>query len=93
MVARGYANHTGMDVFYPIYPSVSEVSLLKSIEVLYEVYCKIIKKYGAKNTAIVGPNPPIWKRVIGYGVYLICILTALVCLFLRDMILLRLTGG
>ena len=56
MVARGYANHTGMDVFYPIYPSASEVSLLKSIEVLYEVYCKIIKKYGAGNTAIVGTS-------------------------------------
>lgn len=56
MVARGYADHTGYDIFYPVYPSVSEVSLLTSIEVLYKVYSKIIQKYGAENTVIVGTS-------------------------------------
>lgn len=55
-IARGYAERTGMDIWYPIYPSISEVNITKTIDVLYAVYCKMLKKYTANNVAIVGDS-------------------------------------
>lgn len=55
-IARGYADRTGMDIWYPIYPSISEVNITKTIDVLYAVYRKMLKKYTANNVAIVGDS-------------------------------------
>lgn len=53
-IARGYANRTGMDIWYPIYPPITEVSITKTIEVIYQMYRQMIKKYNAEKIAIVG---------------------------------------
>ena len=52
--AVDYADKTGLDVWYPIYPSVSEVNITKSIDVLYNVYAEMTKRYNHKKIAIVG---------------------------------------
>ena len=55
-MARGYGDRTGMDVWYPIYPPITEVNITVTISVLYDTYCKMVKKYGAENIAIVGDS-------------------------------------
>ncbi len=52
--AIDYANRTGVDVWYPIYPSITEVNITKSIEVLYDVYVTMTGKYDSKKIALVG---------------------------------------
>ncbi|MBQ3692329.1 MAG: alpha/beta hydrolase fold domain-containing protein [Clostridia bacterium] len=52
--AVDYADRTGLDVWYPIYPSVSEVNITKSIDVLYDIYSKMTEIYNHKKIAIVG---------------------------------------
>lgn len=54
VVARGYSMRTGMDVWYPIYPSATEVPITKSIEVIYAMYRKMTMKYGADKIALMG---------------------------------------
>lgn len=53
-MARGYGERTGMDVWYPIYPPITEVNITITLKVLYETYSKMFKKYGAEHIAIVG---------------------------------------
>ena len=53
-VARGYMNRTDKDVWYPIYPSATEVSIMESIRICYETYRRMVKKYGAEHIAVVG---------------------------------------
>jgi len=55
-MARGYGDRTGMDVWYPIYPPITEVNITVTISVLYEVYRTMVKRYGAENIAIVGDS-------------------------------------
>ena len=53
-VARGYMNRTDKDVWYPIYPSATEVSMMESIRICYETYRRMAEKYGAEHIAVVG---------------------------------------
>lgn len=53
-IARGYANRTGIDVWYSIYPPITEVPVTKTIEVIYQMYRQMTKKYNAEKIAIVG---------------------------------------
>ena len=53
-MARRYADNTGADIWFPIYPSVSEVNITKSIDVLYEAYKTMMSNYDASKTVIVG---------------------------------------
>lgn len=55
-MARGYGDRTGMDVWYPIYPPITEVNITITINMLCETYCKMVKKYGAEHIAIVGDS-------------------------------------
>ena len=55
-MARSYGNQTGMDVWYPVYPPITEVNITVTISVLYDTYCKMVKKYGADNIALVGDS-------------------------------------
>lgn len=52
--AIDYADRTGLDVWYPIYPSVSEVNITKSIDVLYNIYSMMTKRYSHDKIAVVG---------------------------------------
>ena len=53
-IARGYMNRTDKDVWYPIYPSATEVSIMESIRICYETYRRMVKKYSAEHIAVVG---------------------------------------
>lgn len=55
-MARDYGNRTGMDVWYPVYPPISEVNITVTLSVLYDIYCRMVRKYGAENIAIVGDS-------------------------------------
>lgn len=55
-MARRYGDRTGMDVWYPIYPPITEVNITVTISVLCDTYCRMVKKYGAENIAIVGDS-------------------------------------
>lgn len=55
-MARSYGNETGMDVWYPIYPPITAVNITVTLAVLYDTYCKMDKRYGAENIAIVGDS-------------------------------------
>ena len=55
-MARRYGDRTGMDVWYPIYPPITEVNIMVTISVLCDTYCRMVKKYGAENIAIVGDS-------------------------------------
>ena len=35
-------------------PSATEVSIMESIRICYETYCRMVKKYGAEHIAVVG---------------------------------------
>lgn len=52
--ARGYGKRIGVDVWYPVYPSVTEVSINRTIEVIYRTYRKMVKLYGGENIAVIG---------------------------------------
>ena len=54
--ARNYGKKAGMDVFYPLYPPFSEASPIETADLIFEVYRKLIKKYGADKTAIVADS-------------------------------------
>ena len=55
-MARRYSDLTGMDVWYPIYPPITDVNVTVTVSGLCDVYCKMVKKYGAENIAIVGDS-------------------------------------
>lgn len=55
-MARRYGDLTGMDVWCPIYPPITEVNITVTISVLYETYRAMAKRYGAENIAIVGDS-------------------------------------
>lgn len=55
-MARLYGDRTGMDVWYPVYPPITEVNITVTISVLYHTYHAMVKKYGAENIAIVGDS-------------------------------------
>lgn len=55
-MARGYGDRTGMDVWYPIYPPITEVNITTTLKVIYETYCKMVEKYGGEHIAIVGDS-------------------------------------
>ena len=55
-MARCYGDRTGMEVWYPIYPPITQVNITVTIAVLYDVYCTMVKRYGAQNIAIVGDS-------------------------------------
>ena len=54
--ARNYGKQTGADVFYPIYPPFTNVSVPVTADFIYEAYKNVAKKYGAENTAVVGSS-------------------------------------
>lgn len=53
-MARGYANHTGIEIWYPIYPSLTEVPVTKTIDVIFAVYQVMLRKYPAGRIAVMG---------------------------------------
>ena len=53
-IAIDYANRTGLPVWYPIYPSITEVNITKSIDVLYGVYRRMTERYASEKIAVVG---------------------------------------
>ena len=55
-IARCYGDRTGMDVWYPVYPPITEANITLTISVLYETYHRMVKKYGSENIAIVGDS-------------------------------------
>lgn len=55
-MARYYGDRTGMDVWYPVYPPITEVNITVTTAVLGDVYDAMVKKYGAQNIAIVGDS-------------------------------------
>ena len=55
-IARRLGDQTGMDIWYPIYPPITEVNITVTISVLYDTYHAMVKKYGAKNIAVVGDS-------------------------------------
>ena len=55
-IARCYSDRTGMDVWYPVYPPITEVNITVTISVLYETYHTMVRKYGSENIAIVGDS-------------------------------------
>ena len=55
-IARCYGDRTGMDIWYPVYPPITEVNITVTISVLYETYRTMVRKYGAENIAIVGDS-------------------------------------
>lgn len=55
-IARRYADLTGMDVWYPIYPPITEVNITATLSVLYDTYRTMAEKYGSSNIAIVGDS-------------------------------------
>ena len=52
--ARNYGKQTGADVFYPIYPPFTEVSVPVTAELIYEMYRTVAARFGAENTVVVG---------------------------------------
>jgi len=52
--ARRYGKRAGMDVFYPLYPPFTEASPEEAADFVFRVYRGILKRYGARNTAVVG---------------------------------------
>jgi len=55
-IARCYADRTGMDVWYPIYPPISAVNITVTLSVLYDTYHAMTMQYGADNIAVVGDS-------------------------------------
>lgn len=55
-MARRYGDQTGMAVWYPIYPPITEVNITVTISVLYDTYCTMVKKYGAENIVVIGDS-------------------------------------
>ena len=56
LIARWYAYYSSMEVWYPIYPACTEVSIVKTIHALYDVYKEMLKKYDASKIAIIGDS-------------------------------------
>ena len=52
--ARNYGKMTDTDVIYPIYPPFTEVSVVDTADLIYEIYKSVATKYGAGNTAVLG---------------------------------------
>lgn len=53
-MAIKYADKTGITVYYPIYPPVSAVPVTQSIEVLYNTYKMLTRKYNPEKITIIG---------------------------------------
>ena len=53
-IARGYMNRTGKELWYPIYPSATEVPIMQSIKICYETYLKMAEEYRPDHVAIIG---------------------------------------
>lgn len=64
MVARGYANHMGMDVWYPLFPSVTQAAAQDIVEMIYRIYRKMTSKYGSSNIALIGTS---FGGTFGFG--------------------------
>lgn len=56
MVARGYANRTGMAVWYPLPPAVTQAAASDIINKIFEIYQRILSHYGAANLALIGTS-------------------------------------
>ena len=52
--ARRYGERAGMDVFYPLYPPLTEAPPEEAADLILRVYRGIVKRYGAGNTAVIG---------------------------------------
>ena len=52
--ARTYGKETGKDVFYPLYPPFTEASPVETADLIFALYRKIAKKYGADKVAVIG---------------------------------------
>ncbi|MBR2736992.1 MAG: alpha/beta hydrolase [Firmicutes bacterium] len=53
-IARGYGKKAGVDVWYSIYPSITEVPITRTIDVIYRTFRKMAKIYGGQNIAVIG---------------------------------------
>lgn len=54
--ARNYGKRAGMDVFYPLYPPFTEASPVETADLIFTVYRKIVKKYGAEKVSVIGSS-------------------------------------
>ena len=54
--ARIYGKRAGMDVFYPLYPPFTEASPVETADLIFAVYRKLIKKYGANKVAVIADS-------------------------------------
>lgn len=50
------ARETGIDIFVPYYPLCTDYPLTKAYEMIYALYVKMQKKYGAENICVVGTS-------------------------------------
>ena len=54
--ARNYGKQTGLDVFYPIYPPFTEVSVTETADMIYQVYRELAGKYSPGNLIVLGES-------------------------------------
>lgn len=52
--ARNIGRKTGVDVWYSVYPSITEVPITRTIDVIYRTFRKMAKIYGGENIAVIG---------------------------------------
>ncbi|MBQ8161837.1 MAG: alpha/beta hydrolase [Clostridia bacterium] len=52
--ARNYGKLTDADVIYPIYPPFTEMPVVDTADLIYEVYKSAAQEYGARNMAVIG---------------------------------------
>ena len=50
------ARETGIDIFIPYYPLCTDYPLTKAYEMIYALYVKMQKKYGAENICVMGTS-------------------------------------
>lgn len=53
-LAKRFACDTGVDVWYPVYPSMSEVPVAASVAYLVDVYLRMLEWYPARGIALCG---------------------------------------
>lgn len=53
-LARRFARDTGADVWYPVYPAMSEVPIAASVAYLADVYLRMLERYPAEGITLCG---------------------------------------
>ena len=53
-MAVRYAIDTGVEVWYPVYPSITEVKVQDTVEYLYSIYLRMLERYQPEKIALFG---------------------------------------